>query len=79
MGISTFNQAEEGFFIVWCPQSPLPPKFKHSDYEAAEREANRLAEKNPGKDFIVLRACKAVAINIKLDTSYTYIEDEIPF
>lgn len=43
------------FWMVWCPQGGTPT-VRHHSREAADTEAARLAAKNPGKEFFVLKA-----------------------
>lgn len=43
------------FWVVWNPSRGLP-QFRHNTQAAAEAEADRLAAKHPGDEFIVLRA-----------------------
>jgi len=46
-------------FCVWRTDSSRV-KRSHETYESALAEAERLAEANPGKRFIVLRSVRAV-------------------
>lgn len=43
------------FWVVWNPYKGLP-QVRHDTQAAAEAEADRLAAKHPGDEFIVLRA-----------------------
>lgn len=43
------------FFFVWTKKGRVP-RFTHQTRESASAEAIRLAEKHPGRKFIVLRA-----------------------
>lgn len=43
------------FWIVWTPDG-MNPKVKHSSYEKAVREAERLAALSTERSFFVLRA-----------------------
>lgn len=43
------------FWMVWCPQGG-PPTVRHGSRESAEAEATRLAGKNPGREFFILKA-----------------------
>lgn len=78
MPLGREHNVTEGYFIVWCPHSPTPPRHKHASYEQAEAEAHRLARNNPGKDFVVLQARWRVLISETSTTSFMY-EDDIPF
>lgn len=42
------------FWVVWSPQSG-PPTVTHASPQEARREAERLANNNPGRSFHVLR------------------------
>jgi len=46
------------FHIVWSPEGTFPPTKKHWHESKANKEATRLAEKNPGKNYYVLRALR---------------------
>ena len=43
------------FFVVWNPDARAPT-MKHPTYNAAEKEARRLARSNPEQSFFVLAA-----------------------
>ena len=43
------------FWLVWGEQRGLPHK-KHGSYEAAESEAQRLAQQHPGYVFNILES-----------------------
>lgn len=45
----------ESIYVVFNPEGSLPKK-KHPNVEEATAEAKRLAEANPGQQFIVMRA-----------------------
>jgi hypothetical protein len=46
---------EEVFWLVWEPGGHNPT-FRHFSYRNAISEAQRLAERNPGKQFYVVKA-----------------------
>lgn len=52
----------EKFWLVWCPTGLRPPSHRHDTEESAEREARRLAELNPGRQFFVLAALKVAEV-----------------
>lgn len=52
-------QRFEKFWLVWCVQSGTPT-HKHSTYESACMEAERLARNNPGKRFEVMERMSSV-------------------
>jgi len=43
------------FYMVWTKTGRCP-RIAHNDFDAAAREAKRLAAQHPGKKFIVLKA-----------------------
>lgn len=47
---------ELNFWIVWNPDSPRTPRYRHFSEEDADSEAFRLAIENPGQTFYVLAA-----------------------
>lgn len=64
----------ESFFIVWC-ESAGRPTFKHTTFDAARLEAERLATENPGRQFHVLQSV-GTAQHRKVDW---FDHDQIPF
>lgn len=48
--------SEEQFWAVWNPAHG-EPTVRHSSFEIAKAEAERLARFNPGQKFYVLAAC----------------------
>lgn len=71
----------EPFFVVWSPQGG-PPTRRHPDMMAATNEAMRLAKANPGREFIVLRPVRRIAVPpavIIQDYDMGLTDDEIPF
>jgi len=57
-----FSKREKGYWIVWLPGSGEPQR-KHESCIEARNEAKRLAESNPGKQFIVLHTDSAYSIS----------------
>jgi len=51
-------QAGEPFWMAWRVGG-LPPKFKHSSYELADAEAQRLAREHVGSEFVVLESVRS--------------------
>ena len=49
------------FWFVWTKTGRVP-HFTHKTYEAAVREATRLARKHPTKKFIVLQAVSKFSV-----------------
>lgn len=44
------------FFLVWNPRRSTPPRKKHLTVDAAETEAQRMADLFPGQKFHVVVA-----------------------
>jgi hypothetical protein len=64
------------FWMVWREHGG-GPTMPHTCRKDAEREAERLARKNPGENFIVLEAVAACSKNdIIWDTAFV---DGMPF
>ena len=57
------------FWVVWCEDGGTPV-YKHWSVESAKAEAERLANLNPGKTFVILMA---------VDVTWTVVDAEIPF
>jgi hypothetical protein len=49
----------ESFYVVWNPMDHNPIK-RHDSLESAREEAKRLAQANPGIEFITLRAIQGI-------------------
>jgi len=49
------SETEMEFWMVWNPVGRAPT-YKHGNRGSAQREAERLAEGNPGHSFYVLHA-----------------------
>ena len=67
------------FWLVWSPTGVLPPRMKHATYQAAEAEAQRLALRNPGQSFFVLRMESRSVLPTVLTTHSEAHDSEIPF
>lgn len=69
-----FRKTEElsGQYIIWNPNSPLPPTSVFTDRPAAIRVAHRMASQNRGERFCV---CKIVGVSESAETKYTSFED----
>jgi len=55
-GDDVIEETKDCFWIVWSPTGDKPPSYRHSTYEEAVREAERLATNAPGQEFYVLGA-----------------------
>lgn len=51
---------EKSFYVIWNPAVKYTPQVRHPNVDSARREAMRLADKQPGHEFIVLRAVEGV-------------------
>lgn len=67
------------FYLVYSPCG-VNPQYRHETFDAAKREAERLAEKCHGKEFFVV---KAMSVSRKLSVITEVLEnlndDGIPF
>lgn len=67
----------------WMVLGSGVPVFKHSSYDAAQREAARLARENPPQEFYVLQsvavAVKTDVIVRRYDGLTEHLDDGIPF
>lgn len=66
------------FWLVWNPQG-REPQVRHDDEESATREAERLARKNRGERFIVLRPVREVVVDDVQRFEYDLEDDGLPF
>lgn len=62
------------FWFVWC-EGGGAPSYKHPTEHEAWTEAERLARKEKGKTFVVLRSVGECVVN---DVHRT-VHDDIPF
>lgn len=56
----------EQFYMVWNPNRGTP-RVKHATHAEAKAEAERLAAKQPGDTFYILRSRNAVTVEKKPD------------
>ncbi|MEM9423045.1 MAG: hypothetical protein AAF986_11220 [Pseudomonadota bacterium] len=66
------------FWMVWREGSPTT-RFRHSFKEDAEREAERLANLNPGETFYVLKTVAAMTVEKQPIRRHKLVHDPIPF
>ena len=64
------------FWLVWCEEAQSP-KVRHQSALEAGVEAERLARKNPGQRFYILRCREYVTFN-PAPVQWTKL-DELPF
>jgi hypothetical protein len=73
---------EPPFWLVWR-EGGFAPRFKHSDQEAAEAEAQRLAKEYPGYSFAVLApTVRFTADRLKVERFSADVfaaDDRVPF
>lgn len=67
---------EDVFWVVWNPGHGNP-SMRHSSDKEARGEAERLAERNPGQKFYVLRGVGLA--HVEKPTIYKKLDDGIPF
>jgi hypothetical protein len=65
------------YWLVWCEDGGVP-RFKHESQHAAECEAQRLAENNPGRSFTVLAPASRFSVR-RVNVERFDPEIEIPF
>lgn len=68
--------ARRGFAVVWQPETGNPRK-RYDTFPDAQREAERLAGENPGKEFFVMVANSVSVVPPRLVTEH--IEPPLPF
>jgi hypothetical protein len=68
----------EKFWVVWQPESGAPT-YRHDTYERALKEAERLAETVPGREFFVMEAMSVSRKVSVITTPLTRLEDDLPF
>ena len=66
---------EDIFYMIWCPQA-LTPTVRHETLVGAQREADRLARANRGRDFIVMGA---IELHKAVDVTVMRFTPELPF
>lgn len=67
------------FWLVWSPNGDRSPSFKHLTEADAEREAERLADLNPGREFYVVQPTYHVVAQRRFTTRFGTSDDGIPF
>lgn len=70
---------EPPFWLVWSPNGARSPTVKHRTEAEAEREAERLADLNPGREFYVVQPTYHVVSQRRLTTRYATGDDGVPF
>lgn len=55
-------------WIIWCPESTLPPRVTFDSEERAAEVASAMASKNPGNRFCV---CKVAGVAQLVTVKYT--------
>lgn len=65
------------FWVVWNPSRGLP-QVRHDTQAAAEAEADRLAAKHPGDEFIVLHAESVTKVEAPKPTRVMIADGWIP-
>ena len=68
---------EPPFWLVWCEDGG-EPRCKHESQFAAEQEATRLANANPGKRFCVLPCVARYSIQ-RVNVERFEPEFQVPF
>jgi hypothetical protein len=69
------SKVDAKFWLVWSPDGPTNPKYRHATRKDAEAEAIRLT-KNTRKEFFVLEVVRSFKINDIIVTDY---EEGVPF
>ena len=70
---------KEKFFFVWNGNFCKMPQMKHSTFESAKSEAERLAELNAGVEFVVLESIGYAVTKRVYFFMHESTNDEIPF
>lgn len=65
------------FWMVWNPQG-RNPTHRHQNYNLAKNEAHRLAQANPGYDFIILHSVGGFSMPAP-GPQEIVIDDGLPF
>ena len=69
------NDDNEVFWLVWSPQGNSPT-VRHSTLDKANKEAQRLARENPGREFYTLEALERFQVET---LRRTRLQNPIPF
>lgn len=67
------------FFIVWSPEGPKNPRYRHDCFEAASSEAERLALAHPGHEFYVMAASRLIRTSKPVEITDFDMTIEVPF
>ena len=67
------------FWLVWSPEGDTPPRKRWSNQMDAEREAERMAQRFPGKDFYVVEPRYRVGISVTVRERFCDADDWVPF
>lgn len=54
---SVEHPIQDGFWIVWAPNAPMPPTRMHNSYEAAVETAKYVLSKVPNESVYIMEAC----------------------
>lgn len=63
---------ERPFWLVWSPTGMSPPSHRHTSYESAKTEAQRLANTTRGEFFVL----EAVGVARRVDVHWFDIAHE---
>ncbi|GAA0696120.1 hypothetical protein ISN75_06655 [Dyella marensis] len=70
--------SESKFWLGWQPESGAP-RHRHASLDAAQREAERLAECAPRRQFYVLEAvCVSKKVSV-MTLPLINLDEELPF
>jgi len=73
------DQLQTPFFLVWSPTGETPPRKRWPNQMEAEREAERMANRFPGKDFYVVAPTYRVGIGVTVRERFGDDDDMVPF
>ncbi len=68
---------DDPFWLVWSPNGPHEPSYKHETFGAAERESERLARKYRGQRFYIVEAKQYTEAPPDIVTKK--LEGDVPF
>ena len=71
------------FYLVWRPDGPTNPQYRHDSVTHATIEAERLAREHQGKRFYVLESVLMRQVDnmtrVDLRAEHTFPDDGRPF